>query len=591
MEEERERGKSVGVDEEKWVYDSSVDYKGRVPLRASTGVWKASLFIIVIEFSERLSYFGIVASLIIYLTSVIHQDLKTAAKSSNYWTGVTTVMPLLGGFLADAYLGRFSTVLASSIVYLLGLILLTMSRLVPALKPCDASNCQEPRKIHEVIFFLAIYLISIGTGGHKPSLQSFGADQFDNDHHQERIKKMSFFNWWNFGLCSGLLLGVTVIVYIQDHVSWAVADIVLTAVMTGSIVVFCTGRLFYRYRKPMGSPLTPLLHVLVAAISKRKLVYPSNTAELYEVSKTENNERLLCHTHKLKFLDKAAIVEDKEDSNLKQQSPWRLATVTKVEELKLVLNMIPIWLATLPFGICVAQSSTFFIKQGTMLDRKIGRSFLIPPASLYALAAIGMIISVLLYEKVLLPFLRKATGNERGVKILQRIGFGMIFSVVTMIVAALVERKRLGLVEKNPLKGSTTMSVFWLAPQFLIIGFGDGFALVGLQEYFYDQVPYSMRSLGIAFYLSVIGVANFISSLLITIVDHVTENMGKSWFGKDLNNSRLDNFYWLLAIITAVNLSGYVVLARQYSYKNEQGRGAVAVVDCYEGGDGVGTMA
>ena len=46
MEEERGRGKSVGVDKEKWVYDSSVDHKGKIPLRASTGVWKASLFII-----------------------------------------------------------------------------------------------------------------------------------------------------------------------------------------------------------------------------------------------------------------------------------------------------------------------------------------------------------------------------------------------------------------------------------------------------------------------------------------------------------------------------------------------------------------
>ncbi|TYK23597.1 protein NRT1/ PTR FAMILY 5.6 [Cucumis melo var. makuwa] len=36
-----------GGDDEKWVADSSVDYKGRVPLRASTGAWKASLFIIV----------------------------------------------------------------------------------------------------------------------------------------------------------------------------------------------------------------------------------------------------------------------------------------------------------------------------------------------------------------------------------------------------------------------------------------------------------------------------------------------------------------------------------------------------------------
>ncbi|PSS09849.1 Protein NRT1/ PTR FAMILY 5.6 like [Actinidia chinensis var. chinensis] len=559
MDEERERGKSLGVDEEKWVYDSSLDHKGRIPLRASTGVWKASIFII---------------------------RPQNSSKNSNYWAGVTTVLPLLGGFFADAYLGRFSTVLASSIVYLLGLILLTMSRVVPNLKPCEASNCQEPRKIHEVVFFLAIYLISLGTGGHKPALESLGADQFDDDHPRERIKKMSFFNWWNFGVAFGVLLGVTAIVYVQDHMSWAAADIGLTTMMAGSTVVFCTGRSFYRYRKPMGSPLTPMLHVLVAAIRKRELAYPSNTAELYEVSKTENHGRLLRHTHKLKFLDKAAIVEDKEGSTEKQQSPWRLATVTKVEELKLILNMIPIWLATLPFGICVAQTSTFFIKQGTMLDRKIGRSFLIPPASLYALAAIGMIISVMLYEKVLLPFLRKATGNERGIKILQRIGIGMVFSVVTMIVAALVERKRLGLVEKNPFKGSTTMSVFWLAPQFFIIGFGDGFALVGLQEYFYDQVPDSMRSLGIAFYLSVIGVANFISSLLITIVDRVTEKWEKSWFGADLNNSRLDNFYWFLAIITAVNLGGYVVLAQRYSYKNVQERGVVTMANCYGGGDG-----
>ncbi|OIT19403.1 protein nrt1 ptr family 5.7 [Nicotiana attenuata] len=115
------------------------------------------------------------------------------------------------------------------------------------------------------------------------------------------------------------------------------------------------------------------------------------------------------------------------------------------------------------------------------------------------------------------------------------------------------------------------MSVFWLAPQFLIIGIGDGFTLVGLQEYFYDQVPNSMRSLRIALYLSVIVAANFISSLLITIVDHITENSGKSWFGKDLNSSGLDYFYWLLAAITAVNLCVYVFVAGNYTYKNVHG--------------------
>ncbi|XP_062095453.1 protein NRT1/ PTR FAMILY 5.6-like [Humulus lupulus] len=575
---------------EKWVNDSSLDHKGQVPLRASTGSWKASFFIIAIEFSERLSYFGIASSLIIYLTKVMHEDLKTAAKSVNYWSGVTTLMPLFGGFIADSYLGRFSTVFASTIIYILGLILLTMSWFAPSLKACKhGETCQEPRKIHEVIFFVAIYLISIGTGGHKPALESFGADQFDEENPKERKQKMSFFNWWNFGLCSGLLIGVTVIVYLQDHVSWGVADIVLTVVMAISLAIFIIGRPAYRYRRPTGSPLTPMLQVLVAAIRKRTLPYPVNPAfQLYEAPKLDKSQgRLLCHTKNLKFLDKAAIVEDISNS-AEKEDPWRLATVTKVEEMKLVLNMIPIWVSTLPFGICIAQSSTFFIKQGVTMDRKIN-GFEIPPASIYALAAVGMIISVTLYEKVLVPVMRKITGNERGINILQRIGIGMFFSIVTMVVSALVEKKRLDNVRQNAETNIfVPMSVFWLAPQFVIVGFGDGFALVGLQEYFYDQVPDSMRSLGIAFYLSVIGAANFLSSILITIVDHITERSGESWFGKDLNSSRLDKFYGLLAVVVAVNLCFYMLLARRYSYKNVQ---KVAVADCYNDHDHPSSMA
>ncbi|KAK4582016.1 hypothetical protein RGQ29_025254 [Quercus rubra] len=570
------------VIEENCVHDSSVDHRGRVPLRASTGVWKASRFIIAIEFSERLSYFGIATSLIIYLTKVIHEDLETAAKSVNHWSGVTTLMPLLGGFVADAYLGRFRTVLVSTIIYLMGLILLTLAWFLPGLRACESKLCTEPRKIHEVFFFLAIYLISVGTGGHKPALESFGADQFDDDHTEERKQKMTYFNWWNFALCSGLILGVTVIVYVQDNVNWGVSYIVLTIVMAVSLVIFFMGRPFYRYRAVTGSPLTPLFEVLVAAIRKRNLPYPSDPSQLYEIPKSEKTiGRFLCHTSKLKFLDKAAILEDN-DCTAEKQSPWRLATITKVEELKLILNMIPIWIATLPFGICVAQCTTFFIKQGITLDRKIVNDFEMPPASVYGLAATGMMVSVTIYEKILVPKLRKATGNERGINILQRIGIGMLFSIITMVVAALVEKKRLNVVENDPKKSSLSMSIFWLAPQYLIIGFGDGFTLVGLQEYFYDQAPDSMRSLGIAFYLSVIGAGNFVSSWLITIVARVTKKGGHGWFGKDLNTSRLDKFYWLLAGITAVNMIFYVFLARRYSYKNVQ---RVAVVDFNEGDD------
>lgn len=565
-------------EEEKRVHDSSVDYKGRVPLRSSTGVWKASLFIITIEFSERLSNFGITANVISYLTKVIHQDLKTAAKSVNYWAGVTTMMPLFGGFLADAYTGRFSMVLLSSLVYLLGLSLLTMSQFIPSLKPCDVEGCEKARKIHEVAFFLAMYSISLGTGGHKPCLQSFGADQFDDDHAEERKKKLSFFNWWNIALCCGLFLGVTVIVYIEDNVSWGVAILILTITMAVTVATFYLGKPYYRYRLPEGSGLTPMLQVLVAAIRKRKLPSPSNPALLYEVPSYKIQGRLLGHTDRLTFLDKAAVLEEEEITNEVKHNPWRLATVTKVEEMKLVLSIIPIWLTSLPFGLCVVQTATFFVKQGATLNRKIGHNFEIPPASIYSLSAVGMIISVVIYDKILVPFLRRATGNERGISILKRIGSGMIFSVVTMSVAALVERKRQKIAEEDidVLDGEKNvelpMSVFWLAPQFLILGLGDGFTLVGLQEFFYDQVPDSMRSLGMAFFLSVLGAGNFLSSFLITAVDHITEKDGKGWIGKDLNSSRLDKFYWLLAAINSVNIFAYVFFARRYTYKNVQRR-------------------
>lgn len=176
-----------------------------------------------------------------------------------------------------------------------------MSRVIPSWKPCAFGLCHKPRKVHEVVFFLTIYLISLGSGGHKPSLESFGADQFDDDHPEERRQKLSFFNWWNYGLCSGLLVAVTLIVYVQDHVSWGVADIILTSIMAFTIVIFCSGMPFYHFRTPSGSPLTPMLQVLVAAITKRNLPYSSSPSQLYEVPKSVMTRgRLLCHTKNLK---------------------------------------------------------------------------------------------------------------------------------------------------------------------------------------------------------------------------------------------------------------------------------------------------
>ena len=282
-------------------------------------------------------------------------------------------------------------------------------------------------------------------------------------------------------------------------------------------------------------------------------------------------------------LDKAAIVE--EEYTEEKDNSWRLATVTRVEETKLILNVIPVWLTSLLIGVCIAQSQTLFVKQAAAMNLNIGHNFKIPPASMVSVNAICTVISVTAYDKIIVPILRKLTGNERGISILRRIGIGLILLTIDMVVAALVETKRLRMVGTK----HETMSVLWLIPQYMILGIaGDALSLVGLQEYFYDQVPDSMRGLGIALYLSVLGVGSFLSSFLIIIVDHVTGKNGKSWIAKDINSSRLDKFYWLLAIINALNLCVFVFLAKRYTYKTVH-RKALEIDGCNS--DGVEIVA
>lgn len=178
----------------------------------------------------------------------------------------------------------------------------TMSQYIPSLRPCNTTlnSCEQVSKVHELVFFIAAYLMALATGGYKPCLESFGADQFDDSHSEERKQKMSFFNYWSIALCTGLFLGVTLIVYVQDYVSWGLGFLILTITMVVSVFVFILGRPFYRYKVALGSPLTPLLHVLVAAVAKRKLHCPAPSL-LYEAPHTGKlQRRRLGHTNRLR---------------------------------------------------------------------------------------------------------------------------------------------------------------------------------------------------------------------------------------------------------------------------------------------------
>lgn len=72
-----------------------------------------------VELTERFAHSGISSNLITYLTGPLGLSKATAAENVNTWTGVTTVLPLLGAFIADSYLGRYRMILISSVLYVL----------------------------------------------------------------------------------------------------------------------------------------------------------------------------------------------------------------------------------------------------------------------------------------------------------------------------------------------------------------------------------------------------------------------------------------------------------------------------------------
>ncbi|KAI9115326.1 hypothetical protein K1719_013645 [Acacia pycnantha] len=537
--------------------------------RPSRGGWSAAIFIIFVEMAERFAFYGLSGNLVTYLTNVLGETTAAAAKNVNTWVGVSFVFPLVGAYIADAYLGRFNTIFVSSIIYFLGTVLLTLSVSVSVIG-------MHSRKL---VFFVSLYILAIGEGGHKPCVQTFAADQFDETSPQERMAKNSFFNWWYLGLITGVVSAFVVVIYLQDNVGWTVGFGILAVAIAVAFGIFLIGTKKYKKQGPLGSPFTMVAQVLVAAVRKRHIDEMRNGKGVYYGNKMlhgdmilEAQTRELARTKHFRFLDKAMIIDEK-DASSNNRNPWRLCSLNQVEEIKLVLGLLPIWLTCLYFNLAQAQMSTFFTKQGSTMIRSLGpHHFTIPPASLQSFSCFVVIVFIPIYDRFLVPLLRKFTGKPTGITMLQRIGIGLFLSALTMLVAALVESKRVEVASDynlldNP-KAILPIRVWWLLPQYILIGFVDAFSIVGLQHLCYDQMPEAMRSLGAAFYISNAGVANFMSSALISIVEAASK---KKWLGNNLNRSHLDYYYFLLAGIGFLNLVVYVVVAKRYVYKKVEG--------------------
>ncbi|KAJ0976491.1 hypothetical protein J5N97_018456 [Dioscorea zingiberensis] len=538
---------------------------------------------------DSLGFIANMMSLVMYFMIVLHFDLSGSSTTVTNFLGSTFLVTVLGGFISDTYLTRLNTVLLFGVFEILGYILITVQAYKKSLRPDIKCLTCHLEGANSHMFYISLCLLAMGYGGVRGSLPALGAEQFDKDHPKERKQLASFFNWLLFSTTLGASIGVTVLVWVSSRKSWSLGFLLqlLLSLLGFSFIV--AGNRFYRLRPPGDSPLLRVAQVITVAIRNRNLPLPKSSEELYEINMDDdddddddvkvikehaagptaaatiyNIEEKIQHTEQFRCLDKAAIVP--QDDLVGPAEQWKVCSVTQVEEVKILIRMLPILGSTILMNTCMAQLQTFSVHQGYIMDLYLGK-FPVPPSSIPIIPLLFMAILIPMYEFAFIPIVRRITGHPSGITHLQRVGFGLVLSAISMAVAGFVEVKR-----KNAFnKEYKQLSVFWLSYQYGIFGIADMFTFVGLLEFFYSEAPAGMRSLSASFTFLSLSFGYFLSTVFVNLINSVTSRLSskkQGWLlGLDLNSNHLERFYWFLAVLSCVNFVIYIFCAKWYKYR------------------------
>lgn len=553
--------------------DGAVDRHGRPAIRDKTGTWVAGILILVNQGLATLAFFGVGVNLVLFLTRVVGQDNAEAANNVSKWTGTVYIFSLLGAFLSDSYWGRFKTCAIFQAIFVMGLASLSITSYMFLVKPKGCGDehtpCNSHSSFHIALFYLSVYLVALGNGGYQPNIATFGADQFDEEDPKEGISKIAFFSYFYLALNLGSLFSNTILGYFEDEGMWVLGFWASTASAAMALLLFLCGIPRYRHFTPKGNPLSRVSQVVVAATRKWKVRMMPNSEGLFDDDEKElvsNGARRILHTNGFKFLDRAAVITSSETDQLDDgaRNPWRLCTVTQVEEVKCILRLLPIWLCTILYSVVFTQMASLFVEQGAAMRTNIS-TFHIPPASMSSFDILSVAAFIFIYRRVIDPVFARLT--KSSLTELQRMGIGLVIAICAMVSAGTVEIFRLKHANKDCLHcdNSSSLSIFWQIPQYVLIGASEVFMYVGQLEFFNSQAPDGLKSFGSALCMTSISFGNYVSSLLVTIVMKVsaTGNM-PGWIPGNLNIGHLDRFFFLLAALTAADLAVYILCAKWY---------------------------
>ncbi|XP_062957585.1 solute carrier family 15 member 1 [Cynocephalus volans] len=362
-------------------------------------------FIVVNEFCERFSYYGMRAILILYFTNFIGWGDNLSTAIYHTFVALCYLTPILGAVIADSWLGKFKTIVSLSIVYTIGQVVMAVSS-INDLTDHNHDGTPDSLPVHVVLSMIGLALIALGTGGIKPCVSAFGGDQFEEAQEKQRNR---FFSIFYLAINAGSLLStiITPTLRVQQcgihskQACYPLAFGVPAALMAVSLIVFVIGSGMYKKFQPQGNIMAKVVKCIGFAIKNRF---------------RHRSKKFPKREH---WLDWA---KEKYDERL-------------VSQIKMVTRVLFLYIPLPMFWALFDQQGSRWTLQATTMNGKIG-AIEIQPDQMQTVNAILIVILVPIVDAVVYPLIAKCGFNFTS---LRKMTVGMFLASMAFVVAAIVQ--------------------------------------------------------------------------------------------------------------------------------------------------------
>uniref|UniRef100_A0A8C4Q9X4 Solute carrier family 15 member 4 n=1 Tax=Eptatretus burgeri TaxID=7764 RepID=A0A8C4Q9X4_EPTBU len=205
--------------------------------------------VLLAETLERLAFYGISGNLVLFLNDVLKWQAVQAIETQLLFMGLTYLFSPLGGWLADALLGRFNTIMLSLLLYLLGAMWLPMTLnsatsnvLCGSFNRTLITSSNDAGAYCSSVVYGCLVVIALSVSSLKPNITPFGADQV-RDRGPETLRH--FFNIFYWCINIGAIFSLGFVCYIQQNISFFWGYVLPVACVALSLITFLSGRSAY----------------------------------------------------------------------------------------------------------------------------------------------------------------------------------------------------------------------------------------------------------------------------------------------------------------------------------------------------------